>query len=128
MQQKPNQDERRMFSRITKQFMTKFRLYKGANYSGGWQISVTKDLSYGGCYLISDHSLHLNDILELEMQIPIKNRFLRLFGEIVRVEPLTPDGSAQGIGISFMKIDENHKEDFSNLLEEFLKTFRAGSR
>lgn len=103
-----------------REFIARFRLYKGANYAGGWQVSTARNLTLTGCSLTSDASLKVGDFIEIEVQLPLPGRHMRFIGEIDRMDSHTDKLiTVYTLDVTFVRIDEVKKEEFIKLMQSF---------
>ncbi|PIQ85656.1 MAG: hypothetical protein COV74_08130 [Candidatus Omnitrophica bacterium CG11_big_fil_rev_8_21_14_0_20_45_26] len=116
--------ERRKHPRLERRFICRYRLYQqGTGTTGGWQLSTTKNIGLGGCYITTSEPYEPGSVLELELQMPQVGGVVKIMGEVNRCETgkSGPQMKIFGLGIAFLKVDETKKEQFAEVLAALIE-------
>ena len=118
--------QRRLNPRASKNLLCRFRVYKGADYKGGWQeASLTKNVSVSGCYVTAVEAFQAGDFIEIEFRVPFSTHKIQFIAEITRVDQHR-SGERQifhGYGVHFVKmkeIDKAKQEEFARFVEKLV--------
>ena len=115
-----NFQERRLWPRISWNFIIKFRQQKKPE--ANWEVSLIQNISKGGCYCFGRIPLELGEILDIEIQFPTLEDPMKFVGEVKRCERSRDKNLAiHGIGIQFTEMDEGKRDTFYQTLDFFLK-------
>jgi len=110
----------RRYPRISWNFVVKFRL-KDSKQSE-WQTSTIKDISEGGCFFYSNVPYGVGQVLEILVKFPSMITPMQFIGEVKRCESgKDKQFSLHGIGICFLKMDEQKRQEFIETISFFLK-------
>jgi len=111
--------ERRKFPRTKKQFIIRYRLFKGAEFEGGWSPATTQDISEEGCYFTATAPFENNAHIEILMKIPASREDLRFIAEVQRCNRLSDKAmEVYGVGVQFVRLASS--DNFSLVI---LKTY-----
>ena len=113
--------ERRLYKRIAKPFMARFRVLKDAvsdMSSGDWDMVVMKNLGAGGMLFNYDKEIDMGSVLDFKINFPAKDDPIECEGKVIRIEE-TPHPSIVRVATVFTKIREEEKTMINSLAEEF---------
>jgi len=113
--------ERRLYKRIAKPFMTKFRILKdepSQEDSASWDMVVVKNLGAGGILFNYDKKMDMGSLLDLKINFPASEQPIKCTGKVIRIED-TPHPSVVRIAAVFTEISEEEKAMINNLAEGF---------
>ena len=77
---------KRIHPRISWSFIIRFRLHSDRETHGGWNVSIIKNISLGGCYFYSDVPYETGRILDLDVRLPRLIEPMKFTGEVKRCE------------------------------------------
>ncbi len=110
----------RKHPRIAWNFIVKFRPKDSPDSS--WEVATLKDISKGGCFFHSSVPYEVGQILELLIRFPSLTYPMWFAGEVRRCESSEDKESAMyGIGVCFLEMEKEKKEEFIKTLNFFLK-------
>lgn len=110
--------EKRKFPRTKKQFIIRYRAFKGAEYEGGWSPATTQDISEEGCYFTATVPFEKEAHIEILMKIPASRDDLRFVAEVRHCTQLSARAmEVYGIGVQFQRVGS------SSLSMAVLKTY-----
>ena len=113
--------ERRLYKRIAKPFMARFRVLKDAvpsASSSDWDMVVMKNLGAGGILFNYDKSIDMGSLLDFKINFPATEKPIKCEGKVIRIEE-TPHPSIIRIAAVFTKISKEEKTMINNLAESF---------
>lgn len=111
--------ENRKYPRTKKQFIVRYRPFKGEAFEGGWSPATTQDISQEGCYFTATAPFENNARIEILMKIPDARGDLKFIGEVRRCNRLSDKVmEVYGVGIQFLRLSPSH--DFTITI---LKTY-----
>lgn len=112
--------EQRKFPRTKKQFIIRYRPFKGAEYEGGWHPATTQDISEEGCFFSATEPFEVSAHIEILMKIPISRDDLRLIGEVRHCDRLAGKAiNVYGVGVQFLRLASS--DNFSlTILKNYL--------
>lgn len=110
----------RKHPRIAWNFFVKFRLKDSPQST--WELATLKDISEGGCYFHSSTPYEVGQILELLIRFPSLVYPMWFAGEVRRCEAgEDKELPMHGIGVRFLEMDKEKKDEFIKTLNFFLK-------
>ena|SRR3989338_5533544 len=111
---------KRFYPRVGWSFMVRFRPKGSADAK--WELATINDISEGGCFFYCVGPRQAGDILEIEVQLPALQGYMRFNGEIKRCQV---DSSRPlpryGLAVQFHGMDEEKKRQFVETLNFFLR-------
>jgi len=112
---------KRAHPRISWNFIVRFRLHNNERPQG-WEVSVIRNISLGGCYFYSNIRYEIGQILDIEVQFPSLLEPMKFVGEVKRYEEnLDASVHIYGVAIQFQGMDEKKKNTFIETVNFFLK-------
>ena len=112
--------DHRQYGRAAWHFTARFRPLNRSDVR--WEIPTVEDVSEGGCYFYSSFSCEAGKILEIEIEFPGSQKFVRFVGEVKRCDF---DNSKKlvryGIGVHFLEIEKGREEEFKKAITFFLE-------
>jgi hypothetical protein len=110
----------RRFPRVGWSFMVRFRP-KGVP-DAKWEMTTINDISEGGCFFYSGSSYGIGDVLEVEVQLPALQGYMRFNAEVKRCQGDTSRHLPRyGLAVEFFGMDEARKKQFIETITFFLK-------
>jgi len=120
MDNPPDGIEKRTHPRIDRRFVLRFRPHNSEDSK--WRMSILNNISQSGCYFYSDILCEVEQLLDIEIQIPELNDYMHFVGKVKRVvSQESAQATKYGIGIYFQEVEEEKKKKFLEALELALK-------
>ena len=110
--------DQRKFPRLLQPFTVQYRVVK--DLSASWREVTTVNLSAGGMRLRCADAFDLQEILEIQVQLPNAHQPLRLRGRVVWTE-MQAAGVTEN-GIEFMGVTPEQQVQIDNVVQFFSKT------
>ena len=83
-------------------------------------MSALHNVSKSGCYFYSDVLCEVGQILDIEIQMPVFNEYMKFVGEVKRVESQEiVQITTCGVGVHFQEMEEEKKKKFIETLKLF---------
>jgi hypothetical protein len=124
MNSRPPPKETRRFPRAD--VRVKAKLSMGSDKSRVFEATLnTRDISIGGIFFESTFFLKVGQAIDVELQLPPKNRWVRARGRVVRVETRDDKGrDAGGFAVNFDEYFDSSDVVLANyFMSEVLRTF-----
>lgn len=109
--------ERRRFKRIKKTVYGQCRLY---NTTASWVSVIVQDISESGMSIYTIKKCAIGNMLEIKLTTFMKTQGISIIGKVVGCEK-KPEGKGCVVRISIVRINEQDKVAFKELIQIFLK-------
>jgi len=115
--------EKRSHPRIPRRFIMRARAQQDETQR--WDMPILENISLAGCYFISGVRYELEQLLDIEVQLPVLPEPMRCAGKVVRIEPKgEAKDSPCGIAVQFMEVEEDKKQKFQEVVDFTLKRLK----
>ncbi len=105
--------ERRIFRRVPF-FRTVQYKYESME---AFRSEVANDLSLGGVFVRTENPEPVGSVVYLEFDLTDGSKILSGYGKVVRVNPANTPGYDPGMGIEFLKFDEESRARIRELIQ-----------
>lgn len=115
--------ERRRFLRIP----VKIRMLIKEEEGMGELYFMSKNLSLGGAFLVSDLLLEKGTRVYLEFTLPNRSILIIVKGEIVWTKDEVEEGASGGMGVRFLNLDSESKRILTEFIEHRFKPHKKSA-
>jgi len=118
-----NWEEKRSHPRIPRRFIMRARAQ--TDETKRWDMPILENISLAGCYFISSVRYEPDQMVDIEVQLPVSPEPMRCVGKVLRIEPKgeVPD-SPCGIAVQFLEVEEDKKQKFQEVVDFTLKRLK----
>ncbi|MBD3295950.1 MAG: hypothetical protein GF392_01115 [Candidatus Omnitrophica bacterium] len=112
--------ERRKFKRIKNPLMCGFRIraHKAGQPQSAYHEVDVRDLGAGGLFFYFDESLHVGELIDIEISFAAAKKPVECVGQIVRIEGIERGGLTL-VAAAFVEIDKEERRLLDTVIQKF---------